>query len=446
MAALEMDDVLTELDGGQPAPLYLLVGEEFLVRKGADDLVRALLPDAAVGLNLSVMDGASPREVAQELATLPLFPGRKVVVLRDPEFLAPKKGRTDGLSRAREAWKAGRRKEGARRLLALAARAGWGVAELDAAAPGAPGPSKWKEELDVELAEADLAFLSEVAAFCVEERITVPEGDTTPLLELLDRGLPQGHVLVMACSEVDAKNPLVKRAGAEGRRVDRKVAARLKDLDVGDVVAELLAPHGKRLGTGAMEALKDRIGGNMRLWQSELEKLAVYAEGSVISADDVRLLVGRVRDEEFMELSDALQKRDLAAALRYVQDALGQGTHALQLLGSVASIVRTLLLNQERLARMHPGPFRMSFNDFKSKLFPQIEREAKGSKGRPPHPFAVYMAMQAAARYGRAELLDALRGCAEADLALKSSGSGRLVMEGLLFRICGRETLTARWT
>ena len=43
------------------------------------------------------------------------------------------------LARAREAWKAGRRKEGARRLLGLVARAGWGVAELDPSSEGAPG-------------------------------------------------------------------------------------------------------------------------------------------------------------------------------------------------------------------------------------------------------------------------------------------------------------------
>ena len=66
--SVDMEDLLAELDKGEPAPLYLLVGEEFLVRKGADELVKKILPDASVGLNLSVMDGASPREVAQELA------------------------------------------------------------------------------------------------------------------------------------------------------------------------------------------------------------------------------------------------------------------------------------------------------------------------------------------------------------------------------------------
>src|SRR5690349_10416938 len=42
-------------------------------------------------------------------------------------------------------WKAGRRKESARRLLALVARAGWGAAEVDPSVPGAP-PAERSEE------------------------------------------------------------------------------------------------------------------------------------------------------------------------------------------------------------------------------------------------------------------------------------------------------------
>src|SRR5215469_15350300 len=115
-----LEDVLEEVRAGEELPFYLLWGEEYLVRKAADELVKALLPPDLMSLNYSVLDAAGPRDVAQDLATLPLLPGRKVVLVRDPEFLAPKKGRGDGLKRARDAWRTGRQKEGARRLLALA--------------------------------------------------------------------------------------------------------------------------------------------------------------------------------------------------------------------------------------------------------------------------------------------------------------------------------------
>lgn len=436
--SVDMDEVLAEVKAGKVAPLYLLWGEEYLVRKGADELVKVLVPDASMGLNFAVLDAASPREVAQELATLPLFPGRKVVLVRDPEFLAPKKGRGDALGKAREAWKAGKRKEGARRLLALAARAGWGVDQLDPSAPGAPSVEEWKEELDVELAEADVTFLKEAAAFCREERITAPEGDASALLELFQKGLPKGHALVLAATDVDAKSALLKFAKEAGRIVERKVAARHKDLDLSEIAQEFLAPFKKKLGRGALEQLKERIGGNIRLLQSELEKLAVYAEGSTIEVADVAQLVHHSREEEYFELSEALQKRDLKGALGYAEDAMGQGTHALQLLGAVASIVRGLLENHERLGQYARGSPPRSFDEFKARIFPKIEQEAKAAKGRAPHPYAAFLSMQAAARYERRELLRALVACAEADLELKSSASGKLVIERLLWSLCAR--------
>lgn len=434
----EIDDVLAEVKAGKVAPLYLLWGEEFLVRKGADELVKELVPGASMGLNFAVLDAASPREVAQELATLPLFPGRKVVLVRDPEFLAPKKGRGDALGKAREAWKAGKRKEGARRLLALAARAGWGADKLDPGAPGAPSVEDWREELNVELAEADLAFLKEAAAFCREERITAPESDATVLLDLLQKGVPKEHALVLAATDVDAKSPLLAFAKKSGHLIERKVAARHKDLDLSELAKEFLAPFKKKLSGAAQEQLKERIGGNIRLLQSELEKLAIYTEGPTIEASDVALLVHHAREEEFFELSESLQKRDLKGALAYVGDAMGQGTHALQLLGAVASIVRSLLENHERMTKYARGSPPRSYDDFKNRIFPKVEEEAKALKGKAPHPYAAFLSMQAAARYERRELLDALVACAEADLALKSSASGKLVIERLLWTVCTR--------
>jgi DNA polymerase-3 subunit delta len=433
----DLEDVLAEAKAGKVEPLYLLWGEEYLVRRGADELVKLLLPDASAGLNFAVLDAASPREVAQELATLPLFPGRKVVLVRDPEFLAPKKGRGDALGKAREAWKAGKRKEGARRLLALAARAGWGADQLDPSASGAPSVEDWKEELNVDLAEADLVFLKEVATFCREERISAPEGDASALLELFQKGVPKGHALVLAASEVDAKSPLVKFAVDKGQVVERKVAARHKDFEIEPLAAEFLKPFKKKLGKGAAEQLKERIGGNVRLLQSELEKLATYAEGSTIESADVALLVAHTREEEYFELSEALQNRSLKSALDYAEDAMGQGTHALQLLGAVASVTRGMLENHERLEKYAAGGLPRSFPDFKSRVFPRIEEEAKAAKGKAPHPYAAFLAMQGAARYKRRELLDALVACAEADLSLKSSANGKLVIERLLWTVCG---------
>ena len=65
-----------------------------------------------------------------------------------------------------------------------------------------------------------------------------------------------------------------------------------------------------------------------------------------------------------------------------------------------------------------------------------MEREAKQHGQRVPHPWAAFLGMQAAARYGRPGLRRGLLACAEADVALKSSGAGKLVLERLLWTVC----------
>jgi DNA polymerase-3 subunit delta len=354
------------------------------------------------------------------------------VLVRDPEWLAPKKGRTDALGKAKDAWKQNRRKEAARRVLAIAARAGFGAAQL-----GEADADAWESELGIALSGPDLAFLKEVGDFCVAEGLTAPGGDDTALVELLSKGAGKGQVLLIAATDVETKSPLVKLIKDKGTLIERKVAGRLKDLDLTEFATETLQPYNKKLGAGALDKLKDRVGSNFRLLASELTKLALYTEGNTITVRDIELLVGHAREEEYLELSDALQKRDYDATMKYLGEALGQGAAPLQLLGAITSIVRTLLMNHERMVALSGGKPPRNYNDFQARVFPQIEAEAKAAKIRVPHPYAAFMGMQAAAQYGRKVLLEALESCAESDLALKLGGT-ELVLERLVWTLCGR--------
>lgn len=428
----ELEDVLQELEAGGEAPAYLLAGEEFLIRKAAEKLLTRLVPGGAADLNLVTMDAASPKDAAAELNTIPMFGGRKVVFLRDPEFLAPKKGRPDALARARDAWKANRRKDSARRVLAIAGRAGWGPEELKS-----PRSDEWEAELGIALADVDVAFLKEVADFAIAEGLSSSGNDDAALLDWLKGKPAKGQVLVIAATELDAKNPLIKAIKDQGRALEFKVAGKLKDLDLGQFAVETLTPYKKKMGAGSLDLLRERVGGNFRLLQSELVKLALYTDGDTITRRDVDLLVGHAREDEYFELSDSVQKRNFAGALKYVQDAVSQGAHPLQLLSSVAGIVRTMLLSFERMNRFSGGKPPKSYNDFQARLWPKIEAEAKANKTKVPHPYAAFMGMQSATAWGRQDLLRGLVACSEADLALKLGGE-ELVLERLLWTLCGK--------
>ncbi len=437
-----LDEALQELDAGGEAPAYLLAGEEFLIRKAADQLLGKLVPGGTADLNLVTMDAASPKEVAAELATMPMFGGRKVVFLRDPEFIAPKKGRPDALNKARDAWKANRRKEAARRVLGIAARAGWGLPEIEN-----PHSDEWERDLGITLESLDVQFLKEVAQFCAAEGITVTSSDDGVLLDWLGSKPAKGQVLVVAATEVDAKNALVKSIKDKGRAFEFKTVAKLRDFkgqldknaveQLGEFAKTTLAGHKKVLGAGALEILIDRVGGNFRLLQSELNKLALYSDGNTITKKDVDLLVGHAREDEYFELSDAVTKRDFVAAKKYVDDAIAQGNHPLMMLGSIAGIVRSMLNSYERVMRHSGGKPPRNYNEFQSRVWPGIEEELKGRKAKVPHPFKTFKDMETAGVFGRQALLRGLVACAEADLALKLGGD-ELVLERLLWTLCGK--------
>jgi DNA polymerase-3 subunit delta len=431
----DLDPLLAAIAAGKGSPVYLLVGEEFLVHQAAEALVAKLVPKAMQGLNLTVMDAASPGEIARDLATLPMFRGSKVVWVREPEFLLPKKGRGDALSKAREAWVGGRRKDGARRVLAIASRAGWTAAQLDPTTSGGVTAAMWKDELEIDLADADLTFLAEVGRFCLDEGIRAPDGDAGALEALLQAGFPKGHHLVIEASTVDARGALYKKLCAAGELVTRKVERELRKLDIHEQVVGALAPLKKKMGREAEDLLKSLTGGNMRLLQSELEKLALYVGArATIEVDDVRLLVKRAREEEYTELANAVQGRDARAALAYAQEAMGQGSHALQILGALVNLVRRLLEDKERYRRLKLAP-RLNYRDFQEDVYGLLQEEAKATGKKLPHAYVAYLGFQAQGRFAREELIALLLACGEADLELKSSGNPRLVLERVLLRL-----------
>ncbi|MFN7132633.1 MAG: DNA polymerase III subunit delta, partial [Myxococcales bacterium] len=122
------------------------------------------------------------------------------------------------------------------------ARGGFGAKELLS-----PDPDALRAELDLELADADLAFLKEIGQFCAQENLTAPEGDTRALEELLEKGLPPGHHLVVEALHLDERIGISKLCAKVGLVVKRKVERELRKLDIRELVDEVLRPLGKRL-------------------------------------------------------------------------------------------------------------------------------------------------------------------------------------------------------
>jgi DNA polymerase-3 subunit delta len=430
-ASLEL--CLADARAGTARPVYLFDGDPFLAGRAVRELVLALVPEDRRALNLVELDAAaSPGEVAAELATGGLFGGGKVVLVHEPAFLTSKDEAGEAFRRAREQWREGRQREAARRLLALAAKAGWSAKDLDG--EEAPSAADWARELGVHADEYDAAFVAGAARWAIERDLKVAKDDAGALDALLAGGLPAGHVLVVAAGKVDGRLPLVKRLAGAGRRVtlgvERTGTWNDERLVLRPVIEALLAGTGKRVDAAAEERLAALVGDDTRALASELAKLAAYVgDRKTISADDVEELVTRVASDPFFALGNAVEARDLAGALAVLDRSLADGASPHMIVGGLAATVRRLVVELER-ARAAAGdqPIR-TLEEWKSKVLPAISKDELGDR----KPFGLWMKYQAARRFARGELLDALASLAEADVGMKSGGDGRLLLERALW-------------
>src|SRR5437868_5635685 len=100
-----VETALEEIKAGKARPLYLVHGEEFLARRAAEAICDALVPANKRDLNFTQLDGAAGgREVGQNLDTIPMFRGTKVVFVEAADVLLAKRDVVKELARAKELW------------------------------------------------------------------------------------------------------------------------------------------------------------------------------------------------------------------------------------------------------------------------------------------------------------------------------------------------------
>jgi DNA polymerase-3 subunit delta len=212
---------------------------------------------------------------------------------------------------------------------------------------------------------------------------------------------------------------------------------------LGPLLAEMLAGTGKSVDRGAEDRLAALAGTDARALAAEVAKLAAFVgERPVIRAADVDAVVVRSTSDPFFALGNALEARDLPGALGVLRRSFADGASPHMLVGSMAGTLRRMLVEQER-GRLASGGERLaSFGDWSARVLPTIDPEELGER----KPYGLWMKYQAAVRFTRGELLDALASLAEADHSMKTGSDGAVLVErclvGLL-RVPDRERRSA---
>jgi DNA polymerase-3 subunit delta len=168
------------------------------------------------------------------------------------------------------------------------------------------------------------------------------------LLEYLP-SLPAATRLVfLEPALLPAKDAFVRLVQAEPKTGARKtfVLPNLRRREGQEELANWIRARAKRKGAKiderAVGALAQLIGNDHRLMDSELEKLAVYCQGSAITEDDVKALVSLAREAVVWDLVNAIGQKNLKAAMGTLRRLLDEGEPPLRVFGLIVREYRLL--------------------------------------------------------------------------------------------------------
>ncbi|MFO7178031.1 MAG: DNA polymerase III subunit delta [Pseudomonadota bacterium] len=366
--------VVAEAKARSLRPIYLVAGSE---AHFVDEVVKAVraaaLEGAVPGLNEDVFDAAEHR-VEQVLAaarTLPMMAPRRLVIVRQVERWEPKGG-AQSSAESDDGAKAGDEKKG----------------EKKASDEKKSASSKDAFERLLEYAEA-------------------PSPTTT---------------LLLVAGALDKRRRFVQAAMRAGYLVNADPLGRA---ELPGFVERLARERGNELAAGVADMVAELSGPDLGAVVDAVERLCLYAgRGQTVTEDMVAECVVRLRGASVWELTNAVARRDVAAALTALADVFDP-SESVRLVALLAWSTRQLLRFESAL-RQGASP-----------------NEAAQRAGAPP--FRARELAQQVRAVPRATLEGWLVTLADMDRALKGASRlpSRTILEKGILELCGKPAGTS---
>jgi DNA polymerase III subunit delta len=462
------DAVESLLAGAEtPSPLYLIGGDLVLAEAAAVRLARALAERAGAHPEVRRRP-ADLSALLQDLRTFSMFDAAKVVVAVDTAVLGDRKAAAELVTEAAAVAPpegtepiGSQQREAASRLLqalhlfGIDPHQGSCESALSMLPDWALTGGKSARKQAAQRREL-LAPLLEAARR--EGLQGIGQGGVAQLGELLQRGLPRGHSLVLAERSVAAEHPLVeqlRRRGAllEVGRVTAErggwggvgaLASQLEDeLGVGirpDALQELVARTLRQQeGRGTTEASAS----STARFAGEYRKLAQLAGGAAITRGLVQTAVEDRGEEDVWQLLDALAEGRAGEAVTRLERLLAGADEPvaarLSFFSLLASFCRQLVAVHGAVARLGLPRGERSYPRFRDRLAPALSGELPGGAPNPLaglHPFRLHRAYLAVSSANTAGLARLPWKVLQTELALKGeSGEPRAALSALLVEV-----------
>jgi DNA polymerase-3 subunit delta len=467
------------------AAVYLLFGEEMLVKNAYDELLDALLPSGNRSANYDPVEGTTENvyDVIESVNTFSLLPGTKVVAMRESRIFYTRDNKSRLLENAKKAYDGDDIKKAAKYFLSLMSNLNLSFEDVD----HTNRPKTLKAASD--LIPLD-DWLDDVIGYCQENELDIPEpsDQAGALQKAIEKGFPQKNHLIITTDIVDKRRGLYKAISNLGVTIDCTVpkgdrrADKMAQEDIlVQKMTEILKPNNKEMDKSAYQALLDMTGFDLRTFCGSLEKLIDYAgERNTITVEDVESVLKRTKKDPIYDFTNAVADRQIEKVLFFLNSLLAADFHPLQILAAVANQIRRLTLAKDFAESQKPSGWHagLSFNAFQQSVMPavvaydqellkileswdnppssagdidKLPARGKGKKKKkiqtglllarnPKNAYPVYQLMKKSERYSKPELLAAIGLLSETDAQLKLSGQDpKLILERMVFKLCHRQ-------
>ena len=334
------------------APVYLIFGEELLVKNAFDDLLEKMLPGAGRSANYDPVEGAVENiyEVIERVNTYSLLGGAKVVAMRESKIFYAQQDKSRLLERSKNAYDDDDLIKAAKYFLSL-------LGNLNLAFDDVDKSNRQKAlNLDPGLSRGD-EWLDDIIGYCMEKNLRIPDpaDETVALQRAIEKGFPRNNHLLITTDIVDKRRSLYKTIKDRGVVIDCAVPKgdrRADKMAQEDVLlqkmTEILKPNNKEMDKGAYLALMDMTGFDLRTFCGSLEKLIDYVgERNTITVEDVESVLKRTKKDPIYDFTNAIADRQIEKALFLLNSLLEAEFHPLQILSAITNQVRKLLLAKD---------------------------------------------------------------------------------------------------
>lgn len=180
------------------------------------------------------------------------------------------------------------------------------------------------------------------------------KAETARLVDILKGGLPAGVSFVLLTNKVNKSTTFFKTFQTSGRVYEFNEAT--KSSEAADSflprLDELLEEKGLTMRGDVLTAFVGRVGYNLRLAESEIEKLSLYlGDRTAVTVADVQLMVAAYKTSAFWEFANAFCTTNLTATLDVLRRLLAQNESPVALLVNLQNTLRDMTILADCLTR-----------------------------------------------------------------------------------------------